>query len=317
VSKGIKLDAPSVVRLPEGIYLGRIIHLDRAPAPWAPRKLDDWEILAGRQKRKDWHAYYHVELHRGEAAQHHRQLEAWAAERGRLPVVSFPCHYTTPANSSKPLPLRSTASNLMNLLMMTRPGTSMVGEDNPFEQPVGWWVRVRCGRKLERDWTKERDPIPEWRRGLVVRKVLEALSPESNQSAVNSALQSVASEQRHSAQVCVLFRADIKPAHDGQALPVASPVTSSSHGIGECAGSQATAAVEADPNEGPSTAAGDGTRPAGYVPPPPVCRESRAARIRRLGPEAVERGRCEHCGRPKIVRPHENAWCIECEWQSR
>ncbi len=43
-----------------------------------------------------------------------RELRPHLDEHERLPIVIYPCRYSTAANSSKPLPIRSTASNLLN-----------------------------------------------------------------------------------------------------------------------------------------------------------------------------------------------------------
>jgi hypothetical protein len=303
----IRLEGREPVHLPEGVYEGIITRVERGPAPWPPRR-----VAEGKEERKDWHCYYVVELYRAvDSSGNHDQIEAWARMRQRRPEVLFPCRYTTKKNSTIPLPIKSTASNLHSLLMLTRPGASIFGTDLPFEQPVGWGVRVRCGKKLERDWTQDRDPIPEARRGLVVRKALAAFPAEYLKLAVSSVEQTAESKQR-------LYSMGNTPSHrlsaNGSRTPVAGH-TSSRRGIGECPVGQATAVEEGNPQKGLSSTAGEGLL-AKFVPLQPLSQQDLAQRLKqrfgRSWQQVGRSGQCAGCGQRGYAREYEASWCPHC-----
>jgi hypothetical protein len=174
------------------------------------------------------------------------------AEHPRRPQVYYPCHYSTRKGSNIPLPIRSSASNLLRLLILTRPGTSMVGEDIPFAQPVGWGVRVRVGHKT---WDRYQQPLPDDPRlqPSVIRAVLRAFPSESLQSAVSSAQWLADREEQHSTPVGTGSRTFTN------GPPVVSSA-SSRHGIGECVVGRATPVVGNRLDQMAPTTADDGGR---------------------------------------------------------
>ena len=134
------------VLIAEGDYRGQITKLERGRAPWAPRKLARWEQEEHRERRQDWHAYYHVRLQEGCTPATHEALRAWADNHGILPVLVHACRYSCRHGSATPLPIRSQASNLLRLLRLVRPGTTMVGVDIPFDEPLGLGGHLKTGQ---------------------------------------------------------------------------------------------------------------------------------------------------------------------------
>jgi hypothetical protein len=296
----VRLDAPWP-RLPDGDYDGVIVNVQRGPSPWPPRKLSSWEKAEGRTRRKDWCAFYHVELCRAASAEHHRHLTEWVAARGRRPIVFHPCHYYTLENSVRPLP-PARSSNLWRLLTLARPGTSMVGEDVPFTVPVGLAVHVRLGL-TQKD--RDRDTVPDEIRYSCVRKVLSVLPAGSLQVSPSTRQQLPEMYHQHSPPEKEHRRALAESVNG-----ILTTSRASRREIVEQATGVPTGAVEV--LNGAFAAPDARTLVAAYVPRPPLSSQERVSRIRALGPEAMERGPCEHCGRPKVGRPGENSRCVEC-----
>jgi hypothetical protein len=323
---GVRLP-PRPPLLPDGEYLGVIIRVERGRAPWPPRKLRVGE----KERRQDWHAYYHIELRRGIAPDKHDALRADAQRRGTVPVVFYACRYTTGRRDDIPFPVLP-SSHLYKLLIMTRPGTSIVGDTIPFSSPVGWEVRIRLGTR-ERD--HDGDPLPASMRCSVVRKVLQALPPgtnfqassqpspssnqpsvSSNQPSASSKQRSTVSEEQHSRPIDRISR-DFSQTN-GNGTPVASD-TASHHGrLHEVSRATAPAGPQSEGHAGadadPEELVG------GYVAPEELSSDELAARRRRMfgrHAEVSPRGPCRYCGDLKLGRPGEDGRCLRCEGASR
>jgi hypothetical protein len=313
----IRFDLEIVKGLPEGVYEGIATGVIRRPALWAPRKLAAWEREAGYEARRDWYAYYKIELYRAIAAEHHGALQAWLWNNGKRPVVTFPARYSCRKNSSTPLPIKGQSSNLANIIIPCRPGTTMIGADIDFNAPIGWGLRFRIGLKKERDW--EGDPMPEWRRGLVVRKILAAFPAETllstvKHSAIGDWPEAVRSRQ-HTPGLHVQSRDFSVPtsvARNGRETPLASEHPSRQW-VCKGASSEATAEVAADAGDATSA---DGTKLAAYLAQPPLSGEELEHQLRaRYGSgwqQVATRGRCAQCEGPRYARDGEIAWCPTC-----
>jgi hypothetical protein len=295
-------------RVEDGEYEGIIVRVERGPSPWAPRKLAVWEQELGRKRRQDWAAYYWIDLYRGVTRDIHAALDRWTATNRRRPHVYFPCRYSTLAGSSTPLPIRSSASHLARLLLLTRPGTTMVGADIPFEAPVGWAVRIRVGQKT---FDRYRQPLPNDPRFRisVVRAVFNAFPADSLQLEVSSAQWAADREQQLSTPV----HASYQSVSNGK--PEASRA-SSRHGIGECVVGGTTAVVQDESDQAPSTTADDGSAIGPFQPPAALSEHDRSSRLRQrfgFGAEVAQRGPCRSCAEMTYGRPGETGWCPRCD----
>ncbi len=297
--------APPPPLLEPGDYEGLIVKVEVGPAPWPARKLRSWET----ERRRDWHAYYHVQLTRGLTPGCHNSLRTWVEHADRPAVVRYPCRYSTRLRDSKPLPLRE-SSHLHDLLTLTRPGTSLVGEDIPFEAPVGWLLRVRVVTST-RD--RDGDPRPAQLRRSRVAKVLGVVQPPPNRSSQHSAVskqQAAASEQQ-----------------------LSPPRSMESQALREMNGNGTSAVVAAASDGGRRQAGGRATAPGGlmqaappgadaegevgeFIPPAPLSSNEVFRRLRqRFGrhPDISPRGPCQWCGGPTYGRPGEGGWCPRCD----
>lgn len=294
-----------LVRLQDGDYRGLVVSVERGPALWGLRKLARWEQDEQRERRADWHAYYHVRLHEGETPALHGALRDWATANGKLPVVWHACRYACRKGSSTPLPIRSSASNLFRLLVMTRPGTTMIGQDIDFSSPVGWGLSVRLRTKTI-DW--QQDPLPESLQRSIISKVLSAF-PAPQEWVANSMQWAVGSREQHSTPIDGRFR-------EVNGVPPAS-LTSSRRGQGEHVGGKTTAVVQDESDRAACTTADDDRGlVAPYVPPPALSEQARSARIRRRfgpHPDLAPRGPCRWCSEPTLGRPGEGGWCARCD----
>jgi hypothetical protein len=294
--------------VPDGEYQGVVVDVQRGPSPWPPRKLAEWERAEGRRRRKDWGCFYHVELVRALKAEQHRQLEQWAALHGRRPILFHACHYYTLEGSTKPLP-PARSSNLWRLLVLARPGTSMVGETIPFRAPVGMGCRVRVGT-VQKDRDGDRlDPTSPLTYSLV-RKVLALWPAGSVQQSPDTEHQPAVRDNQHSQQRDESFRAVAKSTNGGPAVSHASRL-----GIVGRAVAVPTAAV--DPRFGLSTAAeAEDLLVGAYVPRAALSEQERKARLAaRFGAhdEVAPRGPCTACGDLRFGRPGESGWCPRCD----